>query len=206
MDKFEEIKNICNNTTNLLVVTKKRTKDEIMHYYDLGQRAFGENKAQELLTKIDLPQDIQWHFIGHLQRNKVSSVLPYVELIHSVDNEALIKVIQKEAEKVNKIQNILLELKLTKDENKTGLSKEDLPSILNTINEYPNIRLKGFMCMGPNTDNIIEIDKVFKEAFSIYTKYKNEFNLDTLSMGMSNDYLIAIKNGSTLIRIGTILF
>ena len=144
MKNYKTIKDNLNNC-DLCIVTKHRSKDQIMTYYDLGERIFGENKAQELLTKIDLPSDIKWHFIGRLQKNKVRSIIKYVECIQSVDSYELAKVINKEALRINKTVDILVQFNIAQEETKTGISYEEAVSFIESLSEFKNINIEtGF--------------------------------------------------------------
>lgn len=191
---------------SLVIVTKNRSKKEILKYYDLNHRDFGENKAQELLTKVDLKDDIKWHFIGHLQKNKVRSIMPYVSLIQSVDSLNLIKIIDKEANRINKIVDVLIEFNISKESNKTGLDISVAKEFFKETKDLKNVNIKGIMVMGPNVDDENQIREVFSKAKNLYDKFRDEYNLSILSMGMSKDYRLAIDEGSNMIRIGTILF
>jgi pyridoxal phosphate enzyme (YggS family) len=205
MTIYEEILKQLNGS-KLLVVSKKRTVEEIEFYYNLNQRDFGENHAQELLLKKDMHADIRWHFIGHLQTNKVKQIIPYTYLIHSIDSYKLLKETSKQAKKINKVQKVLLEISLTNDENKTGIDQKEIAAYLEYAATLDNIKVIGLMAMGPHTDNEKLIDNCFKEANIIFDNYKNKYNLSELSMGMSSDYKIALKNNSTIIRVGSKLF
>lgn len=194
---------------SLIAVSKTRTADEILELYQAGQRNFGENKVQELVQKQEiLPKDIQWHQIGHLQKNKVKYIAPFVHLIQSVDSLDLLQVIRKEAVKNKRIIPVLLEIKIAEEDTKYGLSFEEASSILAKVKngEFPEIKVKGFMGMASFTSNKEQIHKEFSSLHAFYVQNKKEFCLDTLSMGMSNDYPIAIECGSTMVRIGTKLF
>lgn len=191
----------------LCIVTKKRSKEQIMYYYNLGERIFGENKAQELLTKIDLPSDIQWHFIGHLQTNKVKDVVPHVQLIHSVDRLNLVKEIEKECTKLNKTQKILIQFNIAEEDTKSGLAINEAFEFFENLKNYPHIEVKGIMCMGPHVEDPERIEEVFEQAHILFNQLKEKYpSIDTLSMGMSGDYLLALKHGSTMIRVGSALF
>lgn len=193
----------------LVAVSKTRSVNEILELYNAGQRNFGENKVQELLQKQEvLPKDIQWHLIGHLQKNKVKYIVPFIYMIHSVDSLDLLKVIQKEAEKNNRTISVLLEIKIAVEDTKYGLSFENASFILSEVKsgKFPNIKIKGFMGMASFSDNKEQIKNEFSSLSSFYLQNKEEHNLDTLSMGMSNDYPIAIECGSNMVRIGTKLF
>lgn len=208
---YETVKNTCGKGVKLCIVSKKRSIEEIQSYYDVGERIFAENHAQELKEKAALlPSDIQWQFIGHLQRNKVKDVVPIVSCIQSLDNLELAKVLSKECIKQKKAIDVLCEFHIAEeDTNKTGLNPADAISFLNEIKEFPGIHIKGIMVMGPHTDDEKRIQEVFTKAHELFTSLQNEFGIDTistLSMGMSADYPIAIQCGSTMVRIGTYMF
>lgn len=196
---------------DLCVVTKKRSLEEIQSYYDAGERIFGENHAQELLSKVDhFPKDVKWQFIGHLQRNKVKEVLPYTDCIQSLDNLKLAAVIEKEAAKIQKKQNVLVEFHLAEeDTNKTGLPADQAIPFLDTVLKYEHVNVIGMMVMGPHTDDKKRIQDVFEKAHSLYEDLQKKYgteHMHVLSMGMSADYPIAAKCGSTMVRVGTYLF
>ncbi len=202
-DSINEIKKEIGDAT-LVAVSKTKSNEDIMAAYELGIKDFGENYVQELITKMDsLPTDINWHMIGHLQTNKVKDLIKRnIYLIESVDSIKLAKEINKEAIKNNKTINILVEVNISKDINKTGCSIEELDQLIKEIKELPNINLKGLMAIAPNTDNASLIKKSFKHMKEL----KDKYNLELLSMGMSNDYLLAIEEGSNIVRIGTKIF
>ncbi len=208
---YKQIKEYAKNI-DLCVVSKKRSIQEIQSYYDIGERIFGENRADEFLIKTkQLPTDISWQFIGHLQRNKVKEILPYVSCIQSLDNIPLARVIEKEAAKISKKINVLVELHMAmEDANKSGLNPDEVDDFINTImQECPHIQIQGIMAMGPHTDSTERIHEVFQQVNQIYQRLQNKFGkqmFHTLSMGMSHDYQIAIEHGSTMLRIGTYLF
>lgn len=207
---YENVKKTIGDI-DLCVVTKKRSLEEIRSYYDAGERIFGENHAQELLSKVDhLPKDVKWQFIGHLQRNKVKEVLPYVDCIQSLDNLKLASVIEKEAAKLNKKQNVLVEFHLAdEDTNKTGLPEDQADSFLDTVLTYEHVNVIGMMAMGPHTDDTERIREVFTEAHNLYERLQKKYgvaHMHVLSMGMSADYPIAVECGSTMVRVGTYLF
>ena len=202
-EKIEEILKEIGNTT-LVAVSKTKPNSDILDAYNLGLRDFGENYVQELITKMDsLPKDIKWHMIGHLQTNKVKDLVKRnIYLIESVDSEKLANTINKEALKNNKIINILIEVNIVNDPNKTGCNLKDLDKLINYVKNLSNINLLGLMAIGPITDNEREIKKYFKMMKELKDKYK----FPLLSMGMSHDYKIAINCGSNIIRIGTKIF
>jgi len=207
---YDEIKKACGNQADLVVVSKKRSLEEMIRYYDHGVRLFGENRAQDMIEKANsLPKDIEWQFIGHLQRNKVRSILPYVSRIHSVESRDLLKVIEKEAALIDRTINILIQFNLAEEETKTGLSLLEAESFAEEALSYSHINVEGIMCMGPHVENEEAIDACFKQAHELLIHLQNRFGEDhfhVLSMGMSSDWKIALKNGSTCLRIGTILF
>ncbi len=208
-DHYEHVKEVIQGKADLLVVSKMRSKEEILAYYALGQRDFGENHAQELLAKKDLPDDIRWHFIGHLQRNKVRSIAPYTAMIESLDNLELAKVINKECAKINKVMPCLAEFHLAvQDENKTGIAEDDAFAFLDEVMKMPNIRIVGMMAMGPHTDDEEEIRRVFLRGRDLFEKMQERYGeqIAVLSMGMSDDYPIAVECGSTQVRVGSYLF
>lgn len=199
--------NVC-----LVAVSKTKTVDDILEAYNAGQRDFGENYVQELIDKQEkLPKDIRWHFIGHLQSNKVKYIAPFVHLIHGVDSFKLLKEINKQAEKNDRIIDCLLQIHIANEETKFGLDEKELNEIIYSpeLPQLKNICIKGLMGMASNSDDISIIEKEFKriEKLKMETKISTfNIQLSTLSTGMSNDYKIAIKNGSNMLRIGSIIF
>ncbi len=198
----------------LIAVSKNHPIDSIFLAYQAGQKNFGENKVQELIQKQPLlPKDIEWHLIGHLQSNKVKYIVPFVHLIHGVDSLNLLMTINKEAQKINRNINCLLQMHIAKEETKFGLSMEETISILNSIEftQLKNIHISGLMGMATFTDDTKIIRSEFHYLADYFKKLKAEFfkqdeSFNELSMGMSDDYLIAIEEGSTMIRIGTAIF
>ena len=204
----ENIKNLIKeNKIKILGASKTKSINDIYNLYNEGITIFGENYVQELKEKYSKDLPFEFHYIGKLQTNKIKDIVPRVTLIHSVSRVKELKEIQKECLKLNKNMSILIELHLTNEETKNGIDINELDYLINEINNYPNIILKGFMTMGPVNEDLNETEKVFIKAHEIYLKYKEIYpSIDTLSMGMSSDYELAIKHGSTLIRLGTILF
>ena len=200
---IEKILNEIGNA-NLVAVSKTKSNEEILEAYNCGIKDFGENYVQELIVKMDsLPKDIKWHMIGHLQTNKVKDIVKRnIFLIESVDSLKLASIINKEAIKNNKIVNILIEVKMSNIDSRSGCSIEELPILIKSIIELSNLNLIGLMVVAPLTSNEEEIRSCFKTMKSLKEKYK----LKELSMGMSNDYKIAIEEGSTMVRIGTNIF
>jgi pyridoxal phosphate enzyme (YggS family) len=205
---IQEIEEEIGNT-QLVVVSKYRSLEELETVYFCGHRHFGENRVQELLDKYDtLPKDINWHVIGHLQTNKVKYIAPFVHLIHSVDSLKLLKTIDKEATKSGRVIDFLFQMHIAQEDTKFGLSQAELQVILES-DEYSslnNVRCKGLMGMATNTENSNQVKSEFTALKATYDMYATGFNFDILSMGMSSDYLMAIDHGSTMIRVGSKIF
>tara|TARA_S200000501_G_C20863408_1_gene760848 strand:- start:2638 stop:3273 length:636 start_codon:yes stop_codon:yes gene_type:complete len=199
-----------NNNYTCVAVSKTKTIHEINNVYKLGHRDFGENKVQELLKKQkELPKHINWHMIGHLQTNKVKKILPITYLIHSVDSVKLLKVIQKESKKLNIISRILIQVNISEEISKYGFRYDEADSLItkNFKKKYKNIKLVGLMGMASFTDDKNIINNQFIKLNNLYTQKKEEIkSINTLSMGMSNDYKLALKHGSNMIRIGSKIF
>ena len=200
----EMINKLKNMNVNIVAVSKYHSKEEIDAVAKEGLITFGENRVQEFLEKYD--PKYKWHIIGHLQTNKVKYIIGKVEMIESLDSIKLAKEIEKQAAKHDIIQNVLVQIKISKDELKTGLPIEETDSFLKEVSTYPHIKLKGFMCVASHTDNIQLIEEEFSMMNDLYKNYKDLYQLDTLSMGMSNDYELAIKHGSNTVRIGSAIF
>ena len=202
-ESIEELKRELGDTL-LVAVSKTKSNEDIMEAYNLGIRDFGENYVQELITKMDtLPNDIRWHMIGHLQTNKVKDVVKRnIYLIESVDSFKLASTINKEAIKNEKTINILIEVNIASDPNKTGCSLDELDSLIKDIKELSNINLLGLMAIAPHTDDSKEIKNSFKKMRLLKEKY----NFKLLSMGMSSDYKIALTEKTDIVRIGTKIF
>lgn len=206
--KYYKIKNALNPGVELTVVTKKQPVFDIKMLYDAGQRIFGENKVQELLDKKDkLPADIHWNFIGHLQTNKVKYIAPFISLIQSVDSPKLAAEIDKQAKNCSRVIDCLLEIYIASEETKFGFSLEEAEIFLNNhALSFPNIKIVGLMGMASNTEDKEKIKEEFKSLADFYNKYKTTFSFKYLSMGMTNDYKIAIEQGSNMVRIGSAIF
>lgn len=203
------VSNIPKNV-KLIAISKTKTNDDIMKAYESGQRLFGENKIQEMSSKFeDLPKDIKWHMVGHVQSNKIKYMAPYVDLIHGIDSLKSIKIINKEGIKNSRVINCLLQLKISKEESKFGLDEKQLKEIIFSTDykEMNNIKIKGIMAMASNTKNESTIKKEFVFAKKVFNEINSlDNNFDILSMGMSNDYQIAIECGSNMIRLGSLIF
>ena len=199
----------------LVAVSKTKPISDLMEAYNAGQRIFGENYVQELVDKHEqMPKDIEWHFIGHLQSRKAKLIVPFVSLIHGVDSLKLLEEINKQALKNNRVVDCLIQVHIAEEESKFGLDEQELDEILKQVqndNEnFKNIRIVGLMGMATFTDNLNQIEKEFKQLKTIFDKYKQidtmNIKLQSLSMGMSGDYQLAISCGSTMVRIGSSIF
>lgn len=198
----------------LVAVSKTRSIDEIMEAYHAGQRRFGENKVQEIVRKWqELPGDIEWHFIGHLQSNKVKQLIPFVTLIHGVESIRLLSAINRESEKYNRIVSVLLEFHIAREESKFGLTLEEAEEILSSpeLKSMKNICIAGVMGMATFTDNEELIQSEFRKLRSIFELLRNKYFTHStefceISMGMSDDYPVAVSEGSTIVRIGSKIF
>ncbi|MEI6852122.1 MAG: YggS family pyridoxal phosphate-dependent enzyme [Bacteroidota bacterium] len=213
-NNFKCIKETIPSHVSLVVVSKTQSVEHILEAYQCGQRIFGENKVQELTAKQkELPSDIQWHLLGHLQTNKVKYIAPFVSLIHSVDSLKLLKEINAEAIMNNRTIDCLLEFYIASEETKFGLSWEEACDILNSddFKTLKNIRTCGVMGMASFVDDETIIRREFKTLIEYFSRLKKEFfaqgdHFKEISMGMTSDYLIAIEEGSTMVRIGTAIF
>lgn len=199
---------------DLVAVSKFHPVEALMEAYNAGQRIFGESRAQELIKKVpEMPDDVEWHFIGHLQTNKVKSIIPIVSLIHSIDSEKLLRTVDEEAGKAGRIVDVLLELHVAQEESKFGFTTEDCLRLAGdgTFASLKNLRIRGVMGMATNTEDEAEIAKEFHAIRAVFDTLKQgamsanpEFSI--VSMGMSDDYEIAIAEGSTMVRVGSKIF
>jgi pyridoxal phosphate enzyme (YggS family) len=212
-DNLLKIKSSLPEHVTLVAVSKTKPVSDLMEAYNAGQRVFGENKIQEMSEKWEqMPKDIQWHMIGHIQTNKVKFMAPYVSLIHGVDSLKLLEEINKQALKNNRIIECLLQIHIAEEETKFGLNEDELENILasETFINLKNIKIVGLMGMATFTENQNQIKKEFEHLKSIFDTKKSlsifNFELSILSMGMSGDYQLAIECGSTMIRIGSSIF
>ena len=203
---LKSIKDEIDKKVKIVVVSKTRSEKEILDIYKEGHKNFGENKVQEILEKYEkLPKDIRWHFIGHLQTNKVKYLIPFISLIHSVDSIKLLKEINKKAKAKNKVIDCLVQVKIANEDSKYGFNITEVSDVLNYAAELENVSIKGLMGMATNTNNNDLIDKEFKLLNTEFKKYKSG-DFYVLSMGMSNDYKLAISNKSNMLRLGSIIF
>ena len=213
MTIFSNLKSILASIhphVTLVAVSKTKPNPDILEAYEAGQRAFGENKVQDLVAKYEaLPKDIEWHFIGHLQSNKVKYLVSFTHLIHGVDSRKLLKEINKQANKANRIQPVLLQLFIADEETKFGLDKDEALALISEIKEglFPFIELKGLMGMATNTTNEKQVKEEFTDLKNFFDQINSsELPLSILSMGMSGDYSLAIECGSNMIRVGSKIF
>ncbi|MEQ8363624.1 MAG: YggS family pyridoxal phosphate-dependent enzyme [Cyclobacteriaceae bacterium] len=196
----------------LIAVSKTQPTEKIMEAYAAGQRIFGENKAKELEGKWnELPKDIEWHMIGHLQTNKVKYIAPFVSLIHSVDSQKLLEEINKQGNKANRVIPCLLQVHIANEDSKFGLKYDELLTLLETVNDYPFVKVTGLMGMATLTEDESIIRKEFTQLKQYFDdlkskKFSKNIEMKDLSMGMSADYTIAVELGSTMVRVGTALF
>ena len=213
---YYSIKNACEaKGVTLVAVSKTKPPEVIIELYKLGHRDFGENYVQELIDKHEqLPKDIRWHFIGHLQTNKVKYIAPFVHLVHGVDSLKLLKEINKQAEKHQRTIDVLLQIHIAQEETKFGLDEQELNDILESdllkFNQLNSVRITGLMGMASFTENQQQVRKEFQFLKSLFDKNSEKINskesFTTLSMGMSGDYDIAMEEGSTMVRIGSLIF
>ena len=210
LENYKSIRAELGDKVLLVAVSKTKPVEDIKALYDQGQRDFGENYVQELVDKQpQLPADIRWHYIGHLQSNKVKYISPFVHLIHGVDSFKLLKEINKQAQKQNRVINCLLQVHIAQEETKFGLDETELDALLVELNNTPlqNIAINGLMGMASFTEDLNKVRTEFKELKRLHDKVKGKLpRASILSMGMSSDYKIAVEEGSTLVRIGSLLF
>ncbi len=216
-EKYQKINDqLAQKNVTLVAVSKTKTKEDILEAYNSGIRDFGENYVQELVEKYEtLPKDIQWHFIGHLQTNKVKYISPFVHLIHGVDSEKLLSEINKQGKKINRVIPCLLQVYISKDETKFGFDEGELNQLLTKIQSnkelFSHVSIKGLMGMATFTEDNGLIISEFKKLKKIFDQLNIQLSIDNyqlsiLSMGMSADYMMAIEAGSTMVRIGSLLF
>ena len=213
-ENLEKIRATVPEGVTLVAVSKTKPISDLQEAYDAGQRVFGENYPQEMRDKHEaLPTDIQWHFIGHLQTNKIKYIIQYVRLIHSIDTFNLLQAVNKEAAKHDRVVDCLLQFHIAEEETKFGLDMAEAEEILNSdiFKAMKNVRICGVMGMATNTDDMAQVRKEFKHLKEIFTTLKSKYFADCewfkeISMGMSHDYPIAIEEGSTMVRVGSKIF
>ncbi len=207
LERYRQIQAALPKHVTLVAVSKTRTKQEIDEAHAAGCTIFGENKVQEIAAKYD--PNYHWHMIGHLQRNKVKQVLPYVDMIQSLDSLTLAKEIEKQAAKLDKTIAVLAQVNISKEENKTGFAKEEVLDAIDVCRQsFAHIDVQGLMCVGPNTADQDRIAACFKEMHQLYLQAQERFGegIRFLSMGMSADWQIAVMHGSNMVRIGSDIF
>ena len=191
----------------LVAVSKTKPVELLFEAYEAGQRDFGENKVQEMALKAEaMPKDILWHMIGHVQTNKIKYMAPFVHMVHGVDREKVLRELDKQAKKVDRTINCLLQVHIAQEETKFGWSIVELEEVLPSLSAYTNIKVCGLMGMASNTDDKDQISKEFSDLNDFFTAHATKQDWDTLSIGMSGDYTIAIEYGATHVRIGSAIF
>ena len=213
-DNLNKIKSVLPEHVKLVAVSKTVSADRILEAYGTGQKIFGENKVQELTAKYnELPKDIKWHMIGHLQTNKVKFIVPFISLIHSVDSFKLLEIINKESERISIITNCLLQVHIAEEQTKFGFNESEIRQMLGSeaYKNLKNVRISGLMGMATFTDNVSKVRGEFHALSELFKTLKIDFfshveYFKELSMGMSSDYKIGIEEGSTMVRIGTDIF
>ena len=213
-DNLRRLKSQIGEDVKLIAVSKYNTNEEVLKAYEAGQRDFGENKVQDLEDrKDDLPDDIRWHFIGHLQRNKVKFIAPYIHYIHSVDSAKLLREINKHAKNENRIIPCLLQLKIAREDAKYGLTEAEITDILKDPKtaDLNNVDIRGLMGMASFTEDKEQVNEEFEKVHLVFNELKNlprmvNVHMQEMSMGMSQDYEIAVENGATMVRIGSAVF
>ena len=207
--KFQEIQRTIAKNVELVVVSKTHPVESIAAVYNLGQRVFGENRVQELVEKQNLlPKDIQWHLIGHLQTNKVKYIAPFIDTIQSVDSEKLLEEIEQQALKNNRKIKVLLQVKIAEEETKFGLEIHETKEIFQDYlqGKFPNVEITGLMGMATFSEDDAQVRKEFSYLKQLFDKLSAQKSLNTLSMGMSGDYQLAIECGANSVRIGSAIF
>jgi len=213
-ENIKHFKDSLPDHVTLVAVSKTKPVEDILEVYNAGHKVFGENRVQELVTKAEsLPDDIQWHMVGHLQSNKVKFIAPFVHLIHSVDSFKLLSVINREAIRVNRTINVLLQVHIASEDTKFGFSEEEIIQLLSSdeYKQLSDIKVTGLMGMATFTQDEQTITQEFSYLSTVFNRIKDRFFREDkqfceLSMGMSGDYLLAVEEGSTMVRIGTIIF
>ncbi len=209
IEDFRNLRNKNGDNVKTIAVSKRSTSEEILSVYNLNHKDFGENRVQDLIVKHNkLPKDINWHMIGHLQRNKVKDIIEFIHLIHSVDSLRLLDQINNESIKKKLKTDILIQVKISKDVSKYGFLTAELDNVFKNYlsDKYRNINILGLMGMATFTDNISQIESEFSLLSTLYNKYSKMTNLKYLSMGLSGDYLLALKYNSNMIRLGSAIF
>lgn len=208
-DNLKKIKKEIPQDVTLVAISKTKTNEEILEAYEAGQRIFGENRVQELEVKHqELPKDIEWHMVGHVQRNKVRDMAAFVSLIHAVDSLRLLNRIDREAKNNDRVIDCLLQVKIAEEETKHGMDENELRELLQSkeFKSLENVRIKGLMGMATFTDDEGQISREFEKLKKIYDSLKEDYDFTILSMGMSGDFPIALNHGSNMVRVGSAIF
>ncbi|MGC1515152.1 MAG: YggS family pyridoxal phosphate-dependent enzyme [Maribacter sp.] len=209
-ENLKSIQSTLSEQVTLVAVSKTKPIPDLQEAYDAGQRIFGENRVQEMTEKWEkMPKDIEWHMIGHLQRNKVKYMAEYVSLVHGVDSPRLLKEINKEAKKCDRVIPCLLQVHIAEEDSKFGFDEHELLELVENeeFKEYKNVQIKGLMGMATFTEDLDQVRREFKTLKSLYVKLKQHYSdFTVLSMGMSGDYEVGIEEGSTMVRIGSSIF
>jgi PLP dependent protein len=208
-EKYLELQNeLSPKGVTLIAVSKTKPPEDILALYELGHRDFGENYVQELLEKqASLPKDIRWHFIGHLQSNKVKYIVPFVHLIHGIDSLKVLREVEKQGQKLQRKIDVLLQVHIAREETKFGLDTTELNEVVQFLPSFNYLNIKGIMGMASLTEDTLQVKSEFKELKLLYEQYRVVIpSFSILSMGMSGDYKIAIEQGSNMVRIGSLLF
>ena len=205
---LNKVLNTIPSEVTLVAVSKTKTNSDIMEAYEAGQRVFGENKVQDMAAKAEaLPKNIQWHMIGHLQSNKVKYIASFVSLIHGIDSLKLLKEVNKRAAQNDRVIDCLLQIHIAQEETKFGLDESEAQAVISTADELKNIRIVGLMGMATNTSDEAQVRKEFSRLKELSIQLPTAHcPLPTVSMGMSGDYLLAIQEGSTMVRVGSAIF
>ena len=209
IEKFKNLKNKIGHKVKTVAVSKRSSVEEVLKVYTSNHKDFGENRVKDLISKYnELPKDINWHMIGHLQTNKVKKVVPIVSLIHSIDSIKLLKIVNKESKKINKVTNCLIQINISQESTKYGFDNNEIDFLNKSfLKDYENIKIRGLMGMASfsNEENIVKSE--FENLNKIYNNVKNSIDdINILSMGMSNDYKLALEAGSNMVRIGSKIF
>ena len=206
-ENIKKYQELLGENVQLVAVSKTKPIEALIEAYEAGQRVFGENKVQEMVSKWEaLPKDIQWHMIGHVQTNKIKYMAPFVSVVHGVDRLKVLKEIDKQAQKVDRVIDCLLQIHISEEQTKFGFDPEEMKVLLPELNTYSNVRVRGLMGMATNTSDKDQIKQEFMHLRELFEQFAQKQQWDMLSMGMSGDYQIAIQEGSTHVRIGSAIF
>lgn len=208
-ENLKKIKESLPKDVTLVAISKTKTIEQMMEAYNAGQRIFGENQVQQMEVKYpDMPKDVQWHMVGHLQRNKVKDIAPFVSLIHGVDSMRLLRRIDLDAKRNDRVIDCLLQIKIAREESKFGLDEKEAIEILNSdeIKKLKHVNIVGLMGMASFTEDKTQVSEEFASLKKLFDALKDDHQLTTLSMGMSGDYPIALEHGSNMVRVGSAIF